>query len=184
ASTFWSGFGAIKKDIFITLNGFDQNKYSNPCIEDIEMGSRLKQMGHQILLYKQLQVKHLKHYSFTNLWRSDIFDRAIPWTVMMLSNKEFTNDLNLKIEHKLSAGILLLIIFSILMTVKSIWFVAVIGILLTMFFIMNHDFYRFFYNKRGRLFMLKVVPFHFLYYLYSTLGFLIGSFKYVYDKRS
>jgi len=183
ASTFWSGFGAIKREVFIEVNGFDQNKYSNPCIEDIEMGSRLKQIGHQILLYKQLQVKHHKHYSFSNLWRSDLFDRAIPWTVMMLSNKEFASDLNLKIEHKLSAGILFLIIFSILMTVKSIWFIAVITILLAIFFIMNHDFYGFFLNKKGRLFTLKVIPFHFLYYLYSTLGFFMGSCKYLYDNH-
>jgi len=183
ASTFWSGFGAIKKEVFYAVGGFDQNKYSNPCIEDIEMGSRLKKMGYRILLYKHLQVKHLKHYSFINLLKSDLFDRAIPWTTMMLTNKQFASDLNLKLKHKLSAGILFLVIVSILMTVKSLWFVAVITILLAIFFIMNHDFYRFFYNKRGRRFTLKVIPFHFLYYLYSTLGFFMGSCKYLYDKH-
>ena len=184
ASTFWSGFGAIKKEVFFTVNGFDQNKYSNACIEDIEMGSRLKKMGYQILLYKQLQVKHLKRYSFSNLWKSDLFDRAIPWTIVMLSNRKLTSDLNLKHEHKLSAGILFCVIFFILLTLKSIWFLVVIPFLLLIFFILNHDFYSFFLNKKGRLFTLKIIPFHFLYYLYSTLGFLIGSFKYVYDKHT
>ena len=183
ASTFWSGFGAIKKEVFFSANGFDQNKYSNPCIEDIEMGSRLIKMGHQILLHKQLQVKHLKCYSFSNLLKSDIFDRAIPWTVMMLTNKELSNDLNVKIEHKLSVGIIFLLLFSVLMIMKSNWFALVIPFLLVSFFIMNSDFYRFFLKKRGRVFTLKVIPFHFLYYLYSTFGFLIGSCKYVLNNQ-
>jgi len=154
ASTFWSGCGAVKTEVFHEVGGFDENKYSKPSIEDIEMGCRLKRMGYRILLYKDLQVKHLKNYSFFNLLKSDLFDRAIPWTTMMLTNKQFACDLNLKPKHKLSAGALILVIFSIFMTAKSIWFASVIPVLLTIFFLMNYDFYRFYFNKKGRDFTL------------------------------
>ena len=180
ASTFWSGCGAVKTEVFHKVGGFDENKYSGSCIEDIEMGCGLKRMGYRILLYKDLQVKHLKKYSFFSLLKSDLFDRAIPWTTMMLTNKQFTSDLNLKPKHKFSALTFILVIFSIFMTVKSIWFASVIPVLLAIFFIMNYDFYRFFLNKKGRVFTLKVIPLHFLYYLYSTLGFFMGYCNYLY----
>jgi glycosyltransferase involved in cell wall biosynthesis len=183
ASTFWSGCGAVKRTVFHEVGGFDQDKYSKPCIEDIEMGCRLSKLGHRILLYKNLQVKHLKHFSFFNLVKSDLFDRAIPWTTLMLNNKQLASDLNLKTEHRLSAGILILIIVSILFSVKSIWFLSVIPGLLLVFFVLNRDFYRFFLYKKSYVFTLQIIPFHFLYYLYSTLGFLMGFCKYLYDKH-
>lgn len=183
AYTFWSGCGAIKKDVFDKVRGFDQEIYSAPCIEDIEMGSRLKKMGYRILLAKHLQVKHLKHYSFFSLLKSDIFDRAIPWTVVMLKNKKITSDLNLKIEHRLSAAIVILVIFSALMSIKSIWIASTIPILLGIFFFLNRDFYRFFLDKRGCLFTLKIIPLHFLYYLYSAFGFFWGICEYIYQKH-
>jgi GT2 family glycosyltransferase len=182
ASTFWSGCGAIKKDAFFSVNGFDQNKYSNPCIEDIEMGYSLKKMGHRILLYKHLQVKHLKHYSFVNLLKSDLIDRAIPWTILMLSNKQLSSDLNLKPVHKLSAIAVILSIVTVLMAIASKWFLLGIPFLLVLIFSFNFDFYRFFLKKRGFVFSIKVVPLHFLYYLYSSLGFAIGTFKYYFKK--
>ncbi len=184
ASTFWGGCGAVRAEAFRKVGGFDQNKYSRPCIEDIEMGSRLNNMGYQIFLNKHLYVKHLKSYSFFTLLKSDLFDRAIPWTMVMLTNRQFRADLNLRHEHRLSAATLILAILAVFMTPLSIWFFGVTTILLATFFIMNHNFYRFFLKKKGLFFTLKVIPCHLLYYLYSTFGFLIGSCKYLYHKRS
>ncbi len=183
ASTFWAGCGAVKKETFHAVGGFDQKKYSMPCIEDIEMGCRMTNMGYRILLDKQLRVKHLKHFSFLKLIKSDIFDRAIPWTVMMLTNKQFANDLNLKAKHKFSAAILILVIFSIFMTTKLIWFIFPISALLAIILFLNYDFYTFFLKKKGLIFTLRVVPLHFLYYLYSTLGFIMGYCMYLYTKH-
>ena len=72
ASTFWSGCGAIKRDVFLEMGGFDRVKFSKPSIEDIELGYRMRQKGHRILLDKELQVKHLKHWSFFSMLRTDI----------------------------------------------------------------------------------------------------------------
>lgn len=62
ASTFWTGCGAITRDIFLKIGGFSEH-YLKPCIEDIELGIRLKQAGYTSQLYKDLQVKHLKHWT-------------------------------------------------------------------------------------------------------------------------
>jgi len=182
ASTFWSGCGAVKREVFDAVSGFDHDNYSSASIEDIEMGSRLRKMGFQILLEKDIQVKHLKYFSFFYLIKSDLFDRAIPWTTLMLKNKQLATDLNLKSEHKLSAAIILLILLTLVITTKSLWFALALPPLLTVFFHLNHDFYTFYINKKGYGFTLKVVPLHFLYYLYSTLGFFIGFCRYLYAK--
>ncbi len=42
AGTFWAGCGAIRKDMFASVNGFNSEKYPYPSIEDIELGIRLK----------------------------------------------------------------------------------------------------------------------------------------------
>ena len=42
ASTFWAGLGAIRRDAFPAVGGFDAERYSEPSIEDIELGMRLR----------------------------------------------------------------------------------------------------------------------------------------------
>lgn len=175
ASTFWSAFGAIKKDVFFEIGEYNED---TRMMEDIELGYKLKTKGYKIRLDKDIRVKHLKHFSFSHLLKSDLFDRAVPWTVLMWKYRKFTDDLNLKFRHKLSAIILILLIVSVLMTFQSAWFLLGVPFLLFLYFLMNHDIYAFFLKKRGFLFFLKVIPLHFLYYLYSLLGFIIGTVRY------
>jgi hypothetical protein len=40
--------------------------------------------------------------------------------------------------------------------------------------VLNRDVYRFFNTKRGPVFTLKTIPWHWFYYLYSGLAFAIG----------
>src|SRR5262249_5940476 len=54
--TFWGAAGAIRRDLFLELGGFDE-KYRYPSIEDIELGYRLKAAGHRTRVCKTLQVK-------------------------------------------------------------------------------------------------------------------------------
>src|SRR5262249_9568924 len=36
--TFWTGCGAIRRDLFLSFKGFDEKLYPRPAIEDIELG--------------------------------------------------------------------------------------------------------------------------------------------------
>ncbi len=180
ASTFWTACGAVKKEAFFKVGMFNER-----CrmMEDIELGYRLLSENHKIHLDKGLTVKHLKRYSFSYLLKSDLFDRAIPWTILILSNKQSANDLNLKTGHKISAVIVILLLASVFVAAISVRFVLAIPVLLIIFFVMNYNFYSFYLKKRGLMFTLKVIPFHFLYYLYGTLGFIIGHYKYYVQKK-
>ena len=62
AFTFWTGCGAIRRNVFLGLGGFDES-YRRPSIEDIELGYRLTAAGFCIRLDKGLQGKHLKRWA-------------------------------------------------------------------------------------------------------------------------
>jgi glycosyltransferase involved in cell wall biosynthesis len=108
ASTFWSGCGAIRRNVFLEYNGFDEG-YGRPAIEDIELGYRLTSNGRKIILDHELEVKHLKRWTFVNLIKTDVFDRAIPWTELILRDGRMPNDLNVQTSQRLSVGLAFLL---------------------------------------------------------------------------
>jgi glycosyltransferase involved in cell wall biosynthesis len=102
ASTFWSGCGAIKRSVFLDVGGFDP-EFERPTVEDIELGIRLRKAGHRIVLNKQVLVIHAKKWTLLGMIRSDIWDRAIPWTRVILRERSLPNDLNLAWPQRFSA---------------------------------------------------------------------------------
>jgi glycosyltransferase involved in cell wall biosynthesis len=104
ATTFWSGCGAIRRSVFLKFGGFDEG-YGRPAIEDIELGYRLTAGGHKILLDHGLEVKHLKRWTFVNLVKTDVFDRGIPWTELILRDGRMPNDLNVQTSQRVSVGL-------------------------------------------------------------------------------
>ena len=84
AHTFWTGCGAIRRELFLAMGGFDPLLYRRPAIEDIELGYRLTRAGHRIELVRDLQVTHLKRWTLREVVRTDILRRGVPWTLLML----------------------------------------------------------------------------------------------------
>ncbi|MBK5281958.1 MAG: glycosyltransferase [Nitrospiraceae bacterium] len=174
ASTFWGACGAIRRDVFLTMGGFDET-YIKPSIEDIELGYRLKKAGHTIRLCKSLQVKHWKRWTVVSMLQADFFQRALPWTQLIHRNRGFVNDLNIGISGRASViltfgllGALLLSPLQPLLLVGAV----VMGLML---FILNVRLYRFFLEKRGLRFSVQAIPWHWLYFLYSGVAFAIGT---------
>ena len=116
ASTFWSGCGAIRRDVFLAHSGFDE-AYSRPAIEDIELGYRLFHGGRRMMMDKHLRVKHLKKWTFWNLLKTDILDRGIPWTELILRDRNMPNDLNLQLSQRISVALAFISVgFALLLT--------------------------------------------------------------------
>lgn len=178
ASTFWSGCGAIRRTTFMAIGGFNES-YGRPSIEDIELGYRLQQAGHRIRLCKELQVKHLKRWGVASLWKSDFFDRALPWTELILRDRRFINDLNLRFSSRLSV----IATYGFLAALSGILWrpdsLAVAFGFILLLLGLNAPLYRFFRRKRGLWFALKVIPFHWFYYFYSGLAFGLGLSQYL-----
>jgi glycosyltransferase involved in cell wall biosynthesis len=179
ASTFWAGCGAVQREVFSKLGGFDEN-YSRPSIEDIEFGYRLKQAGHRILLHKQLQVKHLKRWTLGSLLKSDIFDRALPWTDLILRQGALLDDLNLRPSSRLSAALACGLALSL---VSAFWKPAALMVAISialLLWILNARLYTFFYRRRGFRFMIGAVLLHWFYYLYSSAAFAAAVLRHLF----
>lgn len=181
ADTFWAGCGAIQQAVFCQLHGFNENRYSKPSIEDIELGFRMRKMGYRILLDNEIQVKHLKNWKWRSMLRTDIFQRAVPWSQLILEGNLLPRDLNLQISHRISAllvGLLVLLLPFIFLDILGLFgivesqvlFILFLALLVTLL-ILNRNLYAFFLRKRGVKFMVFAIPMHFLYYFYSSLSF-------------
>ena len=109
ASTFWSGFGGIRRTVFEEHNGFD-TKFSKPSIEDIELGYRLRACKRKVILDPTLQVKHLKEWSLMGMVGTDVTQRAIPWTELILQSSSMPNDLNVDISQRVSVALVFILI--------------------------------------------------------------------------
>jgi len=171
AVTFWAGCGAVRKRVFHSVGGFDNEKYSRPCIEDIELGYRLRKMGYRIFMDKDLQVKHLKKWTFESLLRTDIFNRAIPWTKLMLENREMVSDLNLQISQKICTGLLGLTVAILPLSFLLPELIYLVPCLLASIIIINHKFFSFFQKRKGLRFTLLAFAMYLLYYFYSGTSY-------------
>jgi hypothetical protein len=100
-TTFWSGCGAVTRAAFEAIGGFDVNLQS--C-EDIEFGSAASRLGYRVRLVRTMQVEHLKEYSLAGLLRSDLFQRAIPWTRLIYSGRTGMGALNTNPRGRVSVA--------------------------------------------------------------------------------
>jgi glycosyltransferase involved in cell wall biosynthesis len=177
AITFWSGCGAVRRQPFLDLGGFN-TCYRRPSIEDIELGYRLRASGYSIRLIKSLQARHMKRWTARQLLRTDIRDRAIPWTQLILKQGRLPNDLNLQFSQRISAGLVLLGLVAALAACFFPWVWLLVGFCISLLLILNRAFYGFLRHQRGIGFVLLSLPWHWLYFVYSSLSFAGGVLWY------
>lgn len=181
ASTFWGACGAVRREVFQAVGGFDA-RYRKPCIEDIELGYRLKRAGHRILLCKMLQVKHRKHWTLHSMLRADFFYRALPWMQLILRDRNPVNDLNLNWTNRASVMLLYGGLLSLFlgMVISPVGFAITLMLWLVLLGL-NWSVYRFFARKRGVWFALQVIPWHWFYYFYSGLALIVGVSRHTWE---
>jgi len=182
ASTFWGACGAIRREVFLELGGFDQN-YQRPSIEDIELGYRLKTASRKIRLLPDLQVKHLKRWDRQSLIETDMFDRAAPWTELIWDHfirrkPAMRNDLNLGVSYRLSLISSFLLIVALVGAFFTLWTLPLILLLGLWFVLLQMPLFRFFRMKRGVGFAFHALAWRFGYDIYSGLGFCYGSLRF------
>lgn len=171
ASTFWSGLGAIRRDVFVEFGGFDEKKFDTPSIEDIELGFRLRRSGHKILLDREIQGKHLKKWGAVSHLRTEILSRAIPWSKLILEGQGLVNDMNLKKKDRLSSGLVafILIVLPFVFWIPSL--LPLIILILVGIALLNWKILSFFARKKGVAFAVLTFPWQLLYFFYGGLTF-------------
>lgn len=189
AFSFWCGCGAVKRAVFLEHGGLDES-YRRPSIEDIEFGFRMLRAGRTLALDPEVQCKHLKAWTLWSLVRTDVVERGIPWTELILRTRFLPDDLNLRRSQRvsviLSAWAVLLGGLELTQMVAG-WSLlprslGVAGILVSLGCLgfLNRAFYQYLASRRGWLFALSAIWLHILYYVYSGAAFAIGAGMYAF----
>jgi hypothetical protein len=174
ASTFWCGCGAIRRGVFLDVGGFNGG-FSDPSIEDIEFGYRLRQSGHRIRLAKDVQVTHLKRWAARLLLRTDVFQRAAPWTRLIIRSRVLPNDLNVGTRSRISVALVAVLGAALAASPSSRWALGVVALAAAGLVAVNAGFYWFLWRVRGPAFTIAAVPWHWAYYACAGIGFLVGA---------
>jgi len=116
-------------------------------------------------------VKHLKRWTLGDLLTSDIRDRAIPWTVLMMRERNIPNDLNVQSSQRVSVVLTYLAV----LLAPFYWPASILSLLITL--ALNHRFYGFLARRRGIWFAIRAVLLHLAYFLYSGASFVVGCVK-------
>jgi hypothetical protein len=124
ANSFWAGLGAVRRDAFDAVGGFDEARYPRPSIEDIELGARLATQG-RILLDPRVQGTHLKEWTLSSMVTTDLARRGIPWVELMLERRELQAGLNLGWRERASAVAALTVAWGLL---TRRWFPVAVGV--------------------------------------------------------
>ena len=181
---FICGTGAIKRDVFVELQGFDAIFFTRKGGGDLEFGRRLKEAGKQILLDKELQVEHLQHYTLSGLLRND-FKRSRGWFQlavqkrMILDVAKKLRIANIYPAFILSIPVSIVSLFSLLLSPFSRVFFVLAILTALVYLIINLPLFRFFRKEEGNIFLLKAIPLSWIDHMISGFGILSGSINHV-----
>lgn len=174
ASTFWAGCGAVRRDAFEAVGGFDAERYPRPSVEDIDLGARLVGSGHRIRLEPTIQATHWKAWRLPDMLATDALDRGAPWTELALSGEGFPRDLNTGYRGRAALAATL---GATACWAASPWKprLALAGLGLAGIAVaLERGLYRTLHRRGGIGLALAGVPLHLLHHLAGAAGFAVG----------
>jgi len=178
ATTFWAGLGAVRRDAFLSIGGFDEDTFPRPSIEDIDLGLRLTAAGARIQLDPEVRGTHLKRWTLLDMLRTDFAARGIPWVQLLIRNGASVTSLNLGWRHRLSAS---LCVVGVVCVAKrkpaqgAAVLLALVGL--------NRSFYVLLVRRRGPLEGAAGVSLHVVHHLTAAAAVPVGALAHWRDRR-
>ena len=171
ATTFWSGIGLIRRDIFLQFGGFDAKRFPYPSVEDVDLGMRIVAAGHRIRLVPEALGKHCKDWSLWRVWHTDVMRRARPWTLMLSERPAAARDLNLAKAEQWKAALALSVAPLLAAGVIHPLFVALAVLAALAYYVLNRDFFSFLFRRLPATAFAVGVAMHWCYHCYSALTY-------------
>jgi len=189
AETFWAGCGSVRRTVFLEVGGYDADTYPRPQIEDIDLGYRLGEAEHRIVLDPSIQVKHLKTWTLGNTVRTDLFDRGVPWVQLLMEKERRTDtesNLNVNTTEKLKVALvgLSLACAGLGLLLLDVRWLAASVVASALVLVQNLPMLSWFGRRRGLLFAVKVMPMNLLYYAISGFSVVIGTARHLRSGRA
>ena len=177
---FICGMGAVKREVFFELKGFDAGFLTGRGGGDLEFGGRLKSSGKKMFLDKDLEVIHLQRYTFWDLLRND-FKRSRGWFLLAVQKKMLSRVLKKLRIANIYPAFLFSILISVILLVSLFLsffhehFIILTGISALAYLIVNFSLFRFFRKEEGTFFLITAIPLSWVDHLISGWGILIGG---------
>lgn len=170
---FHSSCGAIRKDVFQKINGFNE-EMKKPTVEDVEFGYRLMENGYKVYFDKGIKVIHFTNYTFLKLLKS-YFHKSKDWSELLFLKSErlFKNEGWANFRNAA-------ILFSALLTIpliplsfyNNLFFLFLISFIL-FFLSQNIDFYKLLFEEKPS-FLIPGIIFNYLVNLVLFSGMCAG----------
>ena len=176
AVTFWTGIGAIRREVFLEAGGFDE---THAWIRDVELGMRLARDGRAIQLDPSIQGRHLKRWTLASMVETDLFRRGIPWLRLILKNRAWNSTaLNLGWRERLGTLTALLLVIAL---VRRSIFLVVASLAAVM--VLERRFHALLRRRGGAKLLAAGVPLHVLHRLISVAAVPLALAGHLYDER-
>ncbi len=175
-ATFWTGLGAVRRDVFETAGGFDdalrwprRAHDRRDFMADVAFGEKLADAERRIVLDPQIQGTHLKHWTLPQMVYTDFLLRGVPWVRLLRRRGRVPGHLNLGWRHRISALVSLLGAEALVRRRG-----ARAGTMAIVLIALNHRFYALLLRRRGPVEAAAGVLVHMLHHLTSLASVVAG----------
>ncbi len=174
----FGSISGIRRDAFQKLGGFNIGLLARHGHDDIELGKRFVQANLSIALDLDIEVEHLKHYTFSSFVKNE-FDRSVGFAQLATELGEtgrslttgFVNVPSTFIVSTLFAVALLLLgVGAVTGLLPPIWLLYAFGAYL----LLNLRFLNYLEQVRGLFAMTAMIPFLVIDHLVCFAGSLVG----------
>jgi GT2 family glycosyltransferase len=168
ATTFWSGIGLMKTDVFRRFGGYDELLFAHPSIEDVELGMRLIDAGERIRLVPEAQGTHWKDWTLWRVWHTDVVRRALPWCRLIADGQLAEADLNLARRERALAVLALGVVATLIggLFLPMLWIAT--AVLLALYVIGIMPFARVLAERMSVLQLIAAIGMHLCYHVYAS----------------
>lgn len=168
---FTTQMGAIRKDVFENLGGFNEG-FKSADIEDIEFGMRIPKG--KIYINKEVIIGH--HFPYLGSILKKYFKRAIMLAELLKEKRELSS------AHANSRGMIsvMIVLISLASILISLIYPAVLIFFLfsiLVFLLYNFKLFTFAAQKRGSFYLFHSVLFEYMFSIAIGLGGVVGAFK-------
>jgi len=176
ATHFWTGLGAVRRNLFNELGGLDDTTWARN-MEDVEFGHRIVDSGYTIDVLPDVEGTHHKSLTIASMVRVDLFDRAIPWSTLMLRQGLRPDPFVVSPTQAAAAAAAGITITALVLAPFSRAGRALMALASLAFIGVNARLLAFFARTRGLGFAVAAVPLHIVHTAVSALGLAIAAFR-------
>ncbi len=177
ASTFWAGLGAVRVSAFRGVGGFDE-RFARPSVEDIDLGYRLRRAGHRVRLDATIRGEHLRPWTMAGAIVTDIRDRGVPWTQLILKYRPPVDDLNTRQSLRWAVVLTYLLLGGLLAAWRAPWALAAAALALLGLVGLGAAQWRWFAARRGAWFASRAFAAHLVHHVCNGVSFATGLLLY------